>query len=228
MRRIVTAQAALLGLSLLAFQTDLVAVSRVAVPEVPLMLLELLVYLTLTKFPSRLGAVGAGLLTCLAIGMKLTAAPLTLIATAIILFVPLGSVPFRERFRILLTYWTALAVVPAAGIIVWLVWHDLSAPTMNLLSSARVITGYLRLSGIYGFVSFPFTGGFAGTCNAWALGLWISLLAFMARERTQMTAQERTHLTASALWLGIYVPIMLALDYFPTRYKIHVLRKQSP
>jgi hypothetical protein len=33
----------------------------------------------------------------------------------------------------------------------------------------------------------------------------------------------RRHFVASAIWYGLYTPLMLTLDYFPDRYKAHVL-----
>src|SRR5262249_31767854 len=72
-------------------------------------------------------------------------------------------------------------------------------------------------------IRFPFEDELAPTFNVWALGLWISALAWMASGKKDIVLQERRYLVTSALWFGLYLLVMLSLEYFPTRYKVHIL-----
>src|SRR5262249_2066418 len=75
LRHIVNPQALLLGVTLLAVQTDLVVLSRVAVPEMVVMLFQLLIYLSIVSSGNSLWRmVLAGALMLVACGMKATTA----------------------------------------------------------------------------------------------------------------------------------------------------------
>ena len=74
LRRAVNPQALLVGVALLALQSDLIALSRVAVPEMVVMSFELAVYFLIVSGTSPWQMVSAGALFLVACGMKATAA----------------------------------------------------------------------------------------------------------------------------------------------------------
>ena len=84
LRRAVTPQALLVGVALLALQSDLIGLSRVAVPEMVVMSFELAVYFLIVLGTSPWHMVSAGVLLLMACGMKATAALLLPIFSVII------------------------------------------------------------------------------------------------------------------------------------------------
>jgi hypothetical protein len=72
-------------------------------------------------------------------------------------------------------------------------------------------------------VNFLFVHPFSATLNIWALGLWLSALAWMSAGRDEINSHQRRYLLTSAIWIALYFSQMLLLAYFPTRYKVHIL-----
>jgi hypothetical protein len=225
LRRAATREAILLGLALLAFQADLVVLSRVAVPEMVIMFLQLLIYIIVTSngsSPRRM--LLAGLLLFVAMGMKLTMAPFLIIFSAIILFMPRqhsGGGGGIQAWRDLLTFWIGFAVPLLLAVLSWSIFAG--ASKSSLLWTLATIKNFLRLSTAYGAISFPFEHPFSLTVNIWALGLWLSALGWMTAGRDGTDFQSRRYLVTSAIWLTLYLSVMLLLWYFPTRYKVHIL-----
>jgi len=79
------------------------------------------------------------------------------------------------------------------------------------------------LSDIYDIVSFPFEDTLSSTFNLWALGIWISMLAWLTAARDHVDSWSHRYLTTSAIWFMFYLMVMLTLGYFPSRYTIHIL-----
>jgi len=72
-------------------------------------------------------------------------------------------------------------------------------------------------------VSFFFSGALAPTINVWAVGVFLPLAAWLGRPLDAKNSSVLPHFVSSAIWCGLYTPIMLSLDYFPDRYKAHIL-----
>src|SRR5262249_36604425 len=66
-------------------------------------------------------------------------------------------------------------------------------------------------------------GSFAPTLNIWAAGVGFSLVAWLLRPRDAVNPDLLQHFVGSAIWCGLYAIAMLSLDYFPDRYKAHIL-----
>jgi hypothetical protein len=84
----------------------------------------------------------------------------------------------------------------------------------------------LRLVGIaepYQIFNRLFAGGFGWTLSVWGIGVWISLLGWAVRTLYPIPREEQTHLIASAIWIGLYAPLIFVLNYFPVYYAILVL-----
>ncbi|MGH8064828.1 MAG: ArnT family glycosyltransferase [Candidatus Entotheonellia bacterium] len=224
LRRTVSPQALLVGTALLACQTDLLALSRMAVPEVVSICFQLLIYVTLiAKQSSPYRMLLAGLLLLLAVGMKATAVPLLGIFSIIILSVPRPAsytTVGTDRWRDLLLFWTGFALPILLPGLIGLAYHPLD--THWVRAHLFMIMEHLRLSNAYTMISFPFEHPWSPTFNAWALGLWLSALAWMAAGR-DIDLLTRRYLVTSAIWFALYCLLMLTLEYFPTRYKVHIL-----
>ena len=225
LRRAITWPALLIGLVLLSFQTDLVVLSRIAVPEMVVMFFQLLVYFIVTSngsSPRRM--LLAGFLLFLAIGIKLTALPSLVIFSTIVLFIPRqhsGRTARRQAWRELLTFWTGFAVPLLVAALVWFIFIETSKSSLPV--TLAVIKEFIYLSSSYQKISFPFDNHLSSTFNIWALGLWLSLLGWMAAGRDAIGFQSNRYFISSAIWFTLYLLLMLLLGYFPTRYKVHIL-----
>jgi hypothetical protein len=218
LRRVVLPHALLLGLALLAVQTDLLVLSRMAIPEAPALFLELLAYWALTCGATLRGA----LLTLAAIGTKGTAAPFVVVGSAISAVSAPGSVPDRPRARLrrVVIYGASVVAPPA---VLGLIALALLGRLDSVAYSWRVIGTMFGLADAYTIVSYPFSGSLASTVNLWALGLWISALVLLTPRDAVQALPERRHLVASMVWVCAFLPVMVGLSYFPTRYQSHVL-----
>ena len=225
LRRVVTPQALLTGLVLLAFQADLVMLSRVAVPEMPLMFLELVIYFIIVAGGTSWRMVAAGLLMLVLIVMKLTTLLYLPIFSIIIVFMPRNTASGSERWRDLQLFWISFATPIAIGGLVGYFFLSKGLPTFqnHVWGLWIAISKLLALANFYNVISFPFEHSLSHTLNLWALGLWISVLGWLARDRVSIDFQSRRYLTTSAIWFTLYLIVMLSLGYFPSRYKVHIL-----
>jgi hypothetical protein len=223
LRRTVSPAALLFALALLVFQTDLIALSRLAIPEVPAMVGELLVYWVLIQARSMRGAAVGGLLTSVALGVKLTAAPIALVGVAIILLMSGDAASLRERLRRLCAYLIATAFVPFLVLISIGGLYGAAPIVARLMELTSFLSGNLHVTSLRGLAGLLFGGGFMWTLWGFGLSVWISLLLFMAGNPRMAQRVEMRHLWASALWCGIYAFVWFISDYSPTRYLAHLV-----
>src|SRR4029077_20878439 len=117
LRRTVSPQALLVGMVLLAFQTDLVMLSRVAVPEIVITFFQLVIFVVIVSTGgSSWRMVSAGLLLLVACGMKATIIAFLPIFSVIILLMP-RRLTETQRWRDLTLFWigfSAPALVTAS------------------------------------------------------------------------------------------------------------------
>jgi hypothetical protein len=220
LRRLVTPAAMLVALALLALDVDLLMLCRVAVPEVPAMLLELAVYLLLvTGFPTPARVFGAGLVFLALIGTKATTVFLVPVFSAIVLLQPLPEGPHRRGSSLLL-FWAGSLATGGLGLgALALAGRALPSLEANL----GIIRGFLGLNTPFTIFAFPFEADFGPVFNMWALGLCLVGVAWLARRELAVEpALRRVFLTAVG-WAGLYTLLMVSLEYFPDRYRIHVL-----
>jgi hypothetical protein len=218
MRPVAGEAATLVGLAVLAFQADFLALSRLAIPEAPVTLLALLIYRTLTARPSTRGGFRAGLLTAVALGVKATSAPLALVG----LTVAATVAPVASRMRSVLAYLGGILTPAAVGAVCALALLStgvLAAPSYPF----QVMRDFLGVSSVYDILSFAFMDDFGKTYNFMAFGLWVSLVATANPDPIRRDPVLSRHLVSSAAWIGLFTPIMLGLSYFPTRYRVIVL-----
>lgn len=223
LRRVATRQALLLGVTLLSVQPDLVMLSRVAVPEMVIMFFQILIYFILTSNGnSSYRMLFAGLLLFLSMGMKLTMAPFLAIFSVIILFMPRqypGRETDRQVWRDLITFWIGFTVPFVMAVIIGSSFTGISKH--SLLQTLALLKSFIHLSTRK--IGFLFGQPFSLTLKIWALGLWLSALAWMSADRGEIDLHSRRYLLTSAIWFTLYLLLMLLLAYFPTRWKVHIL-----
>jgi hypothetical protein len=224
LRRVTPPEALLLGALPLAVQVDLVTLSRLAVPEIPVLALELLLYLTVVAgTPSAARGVAGAVLGVLTAGMKLTAAP-------VVGILGLGLVPRRSasppgarraaRWAGLVAFAATLGALAVGVVAVGLACCRTAVPAV--VSTAELLPAMLGSATVYDVVSFPFDDALAAELNVIALGCWLALLAARAAWKDDAGPRARRLLATSAAWSALYLGLMLSASYFPNRYKVHI------
>jgi hypothetical protein len=226
LRHTVSPHALLLGLTLLAFQTDLVVLSRVAVPEMAVMFFQLVIYYVIVcngKCFWRM--VSAGVLTLIACGMKATMVLFLPIFSVVIVLMPRTPAD-AQRWRDLALFWIGFTI-PAlvGGLVFYSLFSEQAVTFMNIGQSLIASPHFFGLSPLflYNVISFPFLHSLSPTFNLWLLGVWLAVLGWLAGGRDHRDLQWHRYLTTAVTWFILYFFIMLSLEYFPTRYKVHVL-----
>ncbi len=221
LRRHVSATAALAALALVALHADYVVLSRLAVPEAPLMLASLTTFLVLVGGPpTRRRLAAAGALMAFTVGcVKLTSLPLVPVLTLVAAAQRERGASWQQRAGDVLAFW-------AGGLVPVLVGAALTAPlwlphiqrldallaTVQSLSGVR--SGYQLASLVFGNVAAP-------ALNAGALGLWAALLAGLFAGEAHGGPARR--LRSAVLWSVGYLVVLGIQSYAPTRYWVHVL-----
>lgn len=222
LRRVVTAPALLAALALLAFEADLIVLSRVAVPEMAAIFVQFVAYLILvTGTPSARRLFATGLLLTVAVATKATTLPSLAIFSTIALVQPLPTGQDPRRIRGLLALWAGFL---APVLLTAPVWGRFAERHLvdNLLNSA-VLGRFLRPASLYSIVSLFFESPLSPVLNVWGLGVCLSMLVWLAVPREAVDPGLRRLFVTSAIWYGMYAPLMVSLEYFPDRYKIHIL-----
>ena len=228
LRHTVSSHALVSGLILLAFQTDLVVLSRVAVPEMAVMLFQLIIYFAIVgSGRSSWRMVSAGILMLMACGMKATMVLFFLpIFSIVIVLMPNNSVAPRRRWRDLALFWGGFTLPTLIGGSIFYLLNSHQA--LNFISMGHSLITSGRFTGLssqflYNVMSFPFMHVLSPTFSLWLLGLWLAVLGWLVEDGDQGDLRWRRYFTTSVTWFLSYFFIMLSLDYFPTRYKVHVL-----
>ncbi|MGQ0735470.1 MAG: ArnT family glycosyltransferase [Acidobacteriota bacterium] len=231
LRRTVTPHALLVGVVLLALQIDLVALSRVAMPEMAALFFVGASYFAMVVPRNSPRAMWlSGLLMLIAVGMKGTVAPALGILSLVILFMPRdsrGSTGISWRWRALLWFWIGVSapvlVGASLGALCCVPESALAAWQVNGTRYAWGLLTFIQPSTLYRALAFPFTNVLAPSVNFLAIGLWLSWLGWMASHGDLIDARSKRYLATSAIWIGGFSVVMLSLAYFPHRYKTHIL-----
>ena len=168
----------------------------------------------------------AGVLLLMACGMKATAALMLPIFAAIIFVMPRQATDAR-RWRDLNLFLTAFLATGTIG--AGIGYFLLSDLIPNLLANIGGMTTFIRnFLGVpkrllYNIVSFPFEHPLAYTFNLWALGAWLTVVVWWASATKKIEFRLHTYLITSGTWFLLYFLLMSSLEYFPDRYKIHIL-----
>lgn len=222
LRRVVSPSALLVALALLAFEVDLLMLSRVAVPEMPAMLLQLAVYAVLmTGYPAPGRMLAAGFLLLATVAMKATTVPMVAIFSVIILTEPRREAGPDSRWRSLAFFWAGFLTPLLLAGPIWLplAWRHRAAIFSNIALTGR----FLGLNGPYTFAAFPFETDFSHVFNVWALGVCFILVAWLTKHPDSIEPRLRRFFVTSSVWYGLYWMVMLGSHYFPDRYRVHIL-----
>lgn len=229
LRHVASPLALLIGMTLLAFQPDLLVLSRISTPDIAALFFLLSAYFVIVSgedSPRRLSL--AGLLVSVAITMKATVAPVAAIFSIMIILMPRQCSPGREapeNWRSLLWFWLGIVAPFGALIAAGLICCSgllTDSFVASIAGYVPIIARFLRLDGFYGFLSFPFEDPLAPTLNLLALGLWISALAWLASGRTDIDDLSRRYLVTSTVWTCLYGFVMLLIAYYPSRYQVQI------
>ena len=225
LRRLVSCHALLLGVAMLAVQSDLVVLSRIAVPEMVVLFLELLIYFVIIedgKAPWRMAA--AGFLMLLASAMKATILFMLPINLAIIYLMPRNSFE-SGRLRdagMFLAGFTLPLVMGLFGC--YILFSDWTLVWLEFIPKIQLeIEKLLVPSDLFTFISYPFNHSLSFILNLWTLGPWLTTLACWTAGPDERDFAMRRLLMTSGLWLVLYYILMLSLNYFPSRYQLHIL-----
>lgn len=220
LRDVATIEARLVAIALLALQPDLVMLSRVAIPEVPVMLLHLLTFLVLVRRPAtRRGTVVAGGLLLAAIATKATALPVAGIFVAVALLDPRARDRVRRHGRLLAA---AGALALAAGVAAIILFLSPARPAVAI-DTFETVGEFLSVSSVYEIVSFNIRDPFAPTFNVWLLLAWAGAAGPLVARGGSTSTAAHTWFAASAVWAALFTVMMVVLAYFPARYQAHVL-----
>ncbi len=228
LRSTITPHALLLGITLLASQADLVMLSRVSIPETAIMFFQILIFFFIiaTKY-TPYNMVIAGFLMLIGVGMKITTLPIMVIFSVIILLIPPISVETKSitrKFKELGLFWSSF-LLPGFVLATVLYLHfQSSMPSLNIFhNGVSTLFSKLKISTVYGFISFPFDSILCTTFNIWSLGLWITVLTWTSIKNNEINNQCKRILLSSTIWFVLSFILMQVLRYYPERYKIQIL-----
>ncbi len=224
LRRAISPQALLIGVTLLALHTDLLVFSRLAVPEMLLMFLELAIYFLLVSSaatPRRLAA--AGTVAATAVAVKLTMLLTVPIYFAIIFALTRISGAARGGWRDVKYFAIGMAAPLLVAVLVGCFYLDNKVALGSAAESLSTAVTFLGLSRPYYMINFPFDHTLSLTFILWGLGLWLSALGWAAGYADKTDFRSHRYLATSAIWIALYFSLMTALEYFPARYRIHIL-----
>jgi hypothetical protein len=218
-RRLATPAALLLALTMLAVEMDLVALSRLAIPEMMAMTLSFAAFVLVAEATTARRLLLAGMVTAAAIGTKLTVLPLAAIFGVVA--ITRGRAAGLSRRRALGAYATVLLVSAALATgAVLLAGARGAIPLQSLL---RVAGGFVGVSEFWEVLAFPFDDPLVPVLALWGLSAWLGCLGGLVEEVGEEPAEVRAHLRAGWIWVLLFMPLMLLSDYFPSRYKLHIL-----
>ncbi len=222
LRRVVTPPALLLAMVVLAFDWDLLVLSRLAIPEVPVMLVHLLVFALLTSDRMQRGnLLLAGLVEGVAIGIKATALPVAAVWVLVIAARRVREGDPRSTWTSVAWYLSSLAA-PAlvGGIAAALCCFDRLA---GILANVLVLPSFVATTSPYEAIAFFFESTLAPSFGSWALAFWLATLGRLTGNRDTASDRQARYFDAALLWCLSYTALMLSLSYFPSRYKVHVI-----
>ncbi|HKZ05955.1 MAG TPA: glycosyltransferase family 39 protein [Methylomirabilota bacterium] len=218
-RRLATPAAVLLALAMLAVEMDLVALSRLAIPEMTAMILSFIAFVLLVNATTTKRLFLAGVVTAAAIGAKLTVLPLAVIFGVVA--VTRGPEAGVSRRRALGAYAAVLLVSAALATGAVLLAGALGALPLRVL--LRVAGDFVGVSELYALVAFPFDDTLAPVLALWGLVAWLGSLGGLVKDAAGAPADARSHLRAAWIWVALFAPLMFLSEYFPSRYKLHIL-----
>lgn len=220
MRRVVSPGAALLTLVLVAFQRDLVFLSRVAVPEMAATLFEFLAFAVLVVMPrnARWAAL-AGVATAIGLGFKGTGFPILGVMALVIVVTHESDDPSGRLSRVGAYLLTVVGLgVAAAGVAEAATGLGLVG---RIVSFGPALIEFVRPGSVYDMAVFLLDGDHTPALNGWLLGVW--LLGGIVWASGGARGPARAIYIGSAAWAIGWLAAGAFLAYFPERYAFHAM-----
>jgi hypothetical protein len=201
----------------LALQPDLTFLSRVAIPEMALLLFELLAFAIILRRPRSVRvAFAAGLVLAIGLGFKGTGAPMILVLAAVIALVhepgDQGTRATRIAAFIGAIAGSALLALGAVSVVT----------TTALAPSLSGATSLVELTSTYSAFTILLYEG-AMPSIRWALLCSWTVAGILIAAGPLPEARARALYLGSAVWAGIWLLLSVTLAYFPERYVYHSL-----
>ena len=197
-----------------------------AVPEMVVMSFLLATYFLIVLGTHPWQILSAGLLLLVASGMKVTAALSLPIFSIMILVMP-RRVTDTRRWRDLMLFLSGFLMTGliGGGIGYFLISDQIPRLLGNVDGFVTLIETFSRISKsfLYNLISFPFQHSLSYTFNLWSLGVWLGTIGWWASGWDKIDFRLHRYLTTSGTWFILYFLLMSSLEYFPTRYRIHIL-----
>jgi hypothetical protein len=225
-RNRITLEAQLFIAAALATQSDLLFLSRVAIPEMAAIIWEFLAFSVLVTQPySVRKAMFAGVLIVVGLSMKATIFPLLGIFSILILILP-REIPPTLRWRRLLAFWLPVSIASVVGTMGIIQIYGLQS-----IGSLLDFFGHLKYfhlkyffapNSLYGIASFFFERDFIQPVNLLLLGVWIATGIFVVGGTLPKSPLVLIYY-ASGVWIIGWIFVSAGMRYFPQRYVFHVL-----
>jgi hypothetical protein len=223
LRHVAASPALLVAMVMLAFDRDLLPLSRVAVPEIVVIFVHLVIYTILVSEKlSRWRLVVAGFLEFVAIGMKVTALPVAAVWVAVILLRRREDGADRRGWRDVMAFLGGftgpliLVAIVAVGCCVNVV--------QSMRANITTVSSFVGLSSLHRAIAFFFEETLSTSFSLWGLGVWLATVGRLASSTgAVLDARRRRYFATATIWWVGYAVLMLSLNYFPARYKVHVL-----
>lgn len=223
LRSRVPPEALLAGIATIALQADIVMLSRVAIPEIPLALIALSGFYCF-QGRDRPRPIIAAVLCAAMLGMKGTGLPLVALFALLAFCYRAGPVTWRDRARwdVALRYAgviAAFAVTSIAGVL--LIFPERAA---GLLDDFGVMLSFLFRSPTLDYLgTVPTQNPLSPTLNLCALGAWLAWVGGLQPSARDEDAAFQRLSRGAWLWFLSYPFLILAMGYFPERYQVHVV-----
>jgi hypothetical protein len=218
LRRHVTASALALGVVILGFETNLLAESRLALPEMPSLFAMLLAFLLLVVGrKTRWNAFLAGVIAAVAVALKGTSILMVPILPLIMALSPEAG-PARERIMRALAFATGLGLPLVAGLSVALALGLFDAK--GLMSASIVFVEFLSVADPRLIVWRYFESTDLEIRNLMLFGIWFCSWIWFHRRANASPVTREIYLM-SGLWAGWWLVLWSINDYSPGRYVVH-------
>lgn len=220
LRRHVTAFALGVGVVILGFETNLLAESRMALPEVPSAFASLAAFLVLVLArPTKWSAFLAGVLAAVALSLKGTTGFVILIFPFIILFCP-DDGSLRARIPRAAAFLAGLLSVTGAGLASA---YMLGLTNLQGLANAvKLFLYFATPTDPYSIISRFFDSPELEARNLMLLGAWFCSWFWFSRG-TNAPRVASTLYIASGVWAGWWLLVWSANEYLPGRYVVHLV-----
>jgi hypothetical protein len=218
LRRYATGPALALGIVILGFETNLLAESRLGLPEIPALLGMLLAFLVLVVGrKTAWNALLSGVLAAAAIGLKGTSLLIVPVLWLVIIGSPQGG-PWRQRGIRALAFAVGLVLPIIAGLIlaVGLGLFD----TRGLTSAGSRFFEFLAIADPRLMVWRYFESTQLEIRNLMLLGAWFCSWIWFHRDSNANPVTREIYLM-SGLWAGWWLVLWTINDYSPGRYVVH-------